>query len=185
MTRLVFALAALAGLVLTTRAADDLPGPKIAWPDVKGLDRKPPNVFKDKRLGYSVLYVAEGTTVIVFVYNLSLPAIPTGPDADAVKAEMYESLLAVEKGRATGRYKSIQPLDEQVIPFGTSKTAPQVRRKRYEVEIAKEGPAVTELYLTGYKNHFVKIRATYSTDDKAKGEKRVADLLDALGKELK
>ena len=48
-----------------------------------------------------------------------------------------------------------------MIPFGSSKTAPGVRRKRYEVEIIGEGAAVTELYITGYKNHFLKIRATY------------------------
>ncbi len=185
MIRSVFALAAVAVLVGNARAADEPPGPKINWPEVKGLERKEPTVFKDKKLGYSIAYLADGTIILAFVYNLELAAIPTGPNADAVKAEMYESLLALEGNRANGRYKSIQPLDEKVVPFGSSKTAPQLRRKRYEIEIAKEGPAITELYITGYKNHFIKLRATYPTDDKAKGEKHVADFLEALGKELK
>jgi hypothetical protein len=102
-----------------------------------------------------------------------------------VKAEMYESLLALEANKASGRYKSLSPVSEKVIPFGTSKTAPQVRRKRYEVEIAKEGAAITELYLTGYKDYFIKIRATYPADSKEKGEKLVDTLLDGIGKGLK
>jgi hypothetical protein len=182
------ALAALALLVLvgSVRADDEeLPGPTIKWPDIKGMDRQKPNMFKDKALGYSVSYLGDVTVATVFVYNLDLDKIPTGPNSEVLKAEMYESLVALEANRKSGRYKSISPLDEAVIPFGTSKAAPQIRRKRYEVEIAKEGPAITELYATGYKNHFIKIRATYPADEKSKGEKNMTDLLNALGKELK
>jgi hypothetical protein len=188
MIRPLFALSALLVLVGPARSADDdLPGPKIVWPDVKGLDRQKPNAFKDKALGYSVAYLAEGTVITVYVYDLGRKSIPDGPDSDVVKAEMYESLLALEanKTRKDPRYKSLQPLDEAVIAFGSTKTAPQLRRKRYEADIVGEGAAVTELYVTGYKNHFLKIRATYPSADKAKGEKAVADLLDALGKQLK
>lgn len=185
MIRPLFALAVLLVAGTPARPADDLPGPKIEWPEVKGLDRQKPNVFKDVGLGYSVSYLAEGTVIIVFVYNLGLKEIPDGADADAIKAEMYESLLAVEGNRSNGRYKSIQPLDEKVVPFGANADAPKLRRKRYEIEIAKEGAAITELYVAGYKNHFLKIRATYPANDKTKGEKLVAAVLDAVGKQLK
>jgi hypothetical protein len=132
-----------------------------------------------------VSYLGDGLVVTVFVYDLGLDKIPTGPNSDTIKAEMYESALALEANKASGRYKSIQPLDEKVIPFGSNKAAPQLRRKRYEVEIAKEGPAVTELYVTGHKNHFIKIRATYPSEDKEKHEKALTELIDKLGKGLK
>src|SRR5262245_55052946 len=185
MIRPLFALTALVVLVGSARADDELPGPKINWPDVKGLKRQKPNMFKDEALGYSVAYIGDATVATCFVYNLGFERIPTGPNSDMLKAEMYESLLALEANKASGRYKSISPLDEKVMPFGSNKAAPQIRRKRYEVDIAKEGPAITELYVTGYKNHFIKIRATYPVDDKAIGEKDMTNLLDALGKELK
>jgi hypothetical protein len=181
-------LALVAMLVVISHACpadDDLPGPKIDWPDVKGLDRQKPTIFKEKALGYSVGYKGGGSVITVYVYNLELDKIPDGPNSDVVKAEMYESLLALEANKANGRYKSIQPLDEKVIPFGKSKTAPQIRRKRYEVEMAKEGAAITELYITGYKNYFLKIRATYPADSKEQAQKSLDSLLDALGKELK
>ena len=139
MIRPLFALAALLVAVGSARPADDEPpGPKIDWPEVKGLDRQKPNLFKDAALGYSIAYLGEGTVITVFVYNLGLKKIPDGPDSDTVKAEMYESLLALEGNKASGRYKSLQPLDEKVIPFGSGKGAPQIRRKRYDAEIAKE-----------------------------------------------
>lgn len=186
MIRPLLAVAALLALVGSARPADDeLPGPKIEWPEVKGLDRQKPNMFKDAALGYSVAYLGEGTVITVFVYNLGLKKIPNGPDSETVKAEMYESLLALEANKANGRYKNLSPVSEKVIPFGSSKTAPQIRRKRYEADIAKEGPAITELYITGYKDYFIKIRATYPADAKEKGEKLVDTLLDGLGKGLK
>ncbi len=188
MLRPLCALAALAFGADFIHSADDvLPGPPIEWPEVKGLDKQKPNIYKDKDLGYSVSYLSEGIVITVFVYNLGLEKIPTGPNADAIKAEMYESLLALEANRKNGRYKSITPVDERVIPFGTNKAAPELRRKRYEVEVTDEGEAVTELYVTGYKNYFLKIRATYPSQEKKRpdGEKAVADVLSALGKALK
>ncbi|MCI0704523.1 MAG: hypothetical protein L0241_26000 [Planctomycetia bacterium] len=184
MIRPLFALTALVVLV-GSASAQDLPGPKITWPDVKGLKRQKPNMFKDEALGYSVSYIGDVTVATCFVYNLGFERIPTGPNSDMLKAEMYESLLALEANKTSGRYKTISPLDEKVIPFGSNKAAPQIRRKRYEVELPKDGEAITELYVTGYKNHFIKIRSTYPTDDKAIGEKDMANLLDALGKALK
>ena len=185
MIRSLFAAVALLGMVGTARPAEDLPGPKIEWPEVKGLDKQKPNMFKDASPGYSVSYLGDGLVVTVFVYDLGLDKIPTGPNSDTIKAEMYESSLALEANKASGRYKKIEPLDEKVIPFGSNKAAPQIRRKRYEVDIAKEGPAITELYVTGHKNHFIKLRATYPTDTKDKSEKAIAELLDGLGKGLK
>jgi hypothetical protein len=186
MIRSLVAASALLIAAGAARTADDkLPGPKIEWPDVKGLERQKPNAFKDAALGYSVAYLGDGVIVTIFVYDLGLEKIPTGPNSDTVKAEMYESALALEANKASGRYKRIEPIDEKVIPFGSNNAAPKLRRKRYEVEIAKEGPAVTELYVTGHRNHFLKIRTTYPAAAKQKSEKVIADLLDGLANGLK
>lgn len=185
MIRPFLALVALMVVVGSVRPADDPPGPKVEWPDVKGLERQKINMFKDPALGYSVSYLGDGLVVTVFIYNLGFEKIPTGPNSDTIKAEMYESALALEANKSNGRYKSIQPLDESVIAFGSNKAAPKIRRKRYEIEIAKEGPAMTELYVTGYKNYFIKIRATYPTDNKQKCQKQLDTLIDELGQGLK
>jgi len=188
MSRLL--LAALAGLLITpsTRADDDpkLPGPKIAWPEVSGLNKQKVNLFKERDLGYSVAYFGDKTslTVTVYVYNLGRTKIPAGAGSDAVKAEMLDSLNALEGNKASGRYKSLSPTGETIVsPAG--KGGAEFRRRRYEVDIAKEGEGTTELYVTGYKDHFIKIRTTYLDRDKAECEKQVAKLLEALAAELK
>src|SRR5262245_51630143 len=131
--RSLLASVTLLVIVGTARPAeDDLPGPKIKWPEVAGLDKQKARKFDDAALGYSIAYLGEGLVITVFVYDLGLDKIPTGPNSDTLKAEMYSCILVLEANKANGRYKGIQPLDEKVIPFGTSKTAPQIRRKRYE-----------------------------------------------------
>ena len=97
MIRSLIASVALLVLVGTARPdEDDLPGPKIDWPEVKGLDKQKVNKFKDSALGYSVAYLGDGLVITVFVYDLGLDKIPTGPNSDTIKAEMYESALALE-----------------------------------------------------------------------------------------
>jgi hypothetical protein len=187
MSRKLFAAfaTALFATTITGRAAEDLPGPQIDWPEVKGLDRSKPNFFDDPKLGYSVGYSGSGTIISVYVYNLGRKKIEAGPESDAVKAEMYDSALAIEGNKASGQYKSIQPVDERVISFGSENGVPTIRRKRYEVDIAKRGEAITELYLTAYKDYFIKVRVTYPASDKAAHEKRVQSVLDALGPQFK
>src|SRR3954462_7508001 len=121
---LIASVALLAmGVTALPAADDDLPGPKIDWPEVKTLDKQKPNLFKDASLGYSVSYLGDGhgLVVTVFVYDLGMDKIPTGPNSDTAKAEMYESALALEANKTSGRYKKIEPLDEKVIPFGSNK----------------------------------------------------------------
>ncbi len=196
MPRLIFSIIA-AGLFLTPSVAgaqdkqqasdeEKLPGPKIAWPAVEGLGKQKVNVFKDKDLGYSVAYYGDKTslTATAYVYNLGRAKIPTDADSDAVKAEMLDSLNALEANKTNGWYKTLSPLGETLVsPAG--KGGPVFRRKRYEADIAKEGEGITELYLTTYKNYFIKLRTTYLNADKAEAEKQIAKLLESLAGELK
>jgi hypothetical protein len=163
-----------------------LPGPKISWPEVKGFIKQKPSPFKDKSLGYSLSYFADESSLsaTVYVYNLGRESIPAGPRSDAVKAEMLESLNALELNRQNGRYKTLAPAGETIVSPG-GKSGAEFRRRRYEVDITKEGEGVTELYVTVYKDHFVKVRTTFLNKDRAACEKQLAKLMEALAAELK
>jgi hypothetical protein len=54
---------------------------------------------------------------------------------------------------------------------------------RFEVE-HKGGRVPRAAHVTGYKDHFLKIRIAHDPDDKAAPEK-IAALLDALGRTIK
>jgi hypothetical protein len=153
---------------------------------VEGLTRQKANVFKERDLGYAVAYFGDKTslTATVHVYNLGRDKIPAGAGSDAVKAEMLDSLNAIEGNRSNGRYKTLSPVGETLVtPAGKGGT--EFRRRRYEVNIDKEGEGHTELYVTAYQNHFIKVRTTYLDKDKAECEKQVAKLLEGLAGELK
>ncbi|HJZ53819.1 MAG TPA: hypothetical protein VKE74_02615 [Gemmataceae bacterium] len=187
------AAAVLAGLLLAAAsaapAAQDepkkLPGPKIALPEVDAFEKQPVKVYDEPGLGWSVSYRGSGSVVTFYVYNMDRDEVPDGPDSDAVKAEMLDVLSAVEAGKASGHYKTLTPVKDGVASLGSGKTARKFRFKRYEVEMAKGGPAITEAYLTGYKNHFVKLRTTYLAEGKAEAEAELKDLYAAITRAMK
>ncbi len=184
MIRPLFALTATLVLVGIARPAEDPPGPKIDFPDVKGLTRGKIQTFPKAELGYSVGYNAPGFNATVYVYNLGLKKIPDGPKSDEAKAQMKQATADLETVRQAGVYKSVKELGmEETIPLGKGKDAPTTLRRRFELEL-NSGVKLSEIYVTGYKDHFVKIRISHDPDDKAAPEK-IATLLEELGKSLK
>ncbi|MDB5309277.1 MAG: hypothetical protein JWO38_3479 [Gemmataceae bacterium] len=183
MSRPLLTLVVVLLLPAAAHSADPMPGPAITLPDVEGFTRDQPLVYKEKGLGYSVGYKREGMTVTVYVYNQNRPRIAAGPESDAVKAEMLDSISGVEGNKTTGTYKTISPTAEKVVSLGTGEKPPQFRWKQYEVAL-KDDRAFTELYLTGYKDHFVKMRVTYFAENAAASRKAIQLLLDAVGDAL-
>lgn len=156
-------------------------GPKIEWPDAKGWNRDKAKPYSE---GYSVAYGAPGLTATVYVYNRGLKKIPDGPKSDEVRTEVKGVVDALDSARQQGFYKSVKELGtEEVVLFGTAKGAPLAVRRRFEVE-RRGGPVLDESYVTGYQNHFVKIRITHDPADK-EAPKKIAALLDALGGAIK
>ena len=184
MLRPLCVIAATSLLIGFSPAADDLPGPKIEFPDVKGLTRRKIQTFPEAKLGYSVGYNAPGFGATVYVYNRGLEKIPTGAKSDEVKDEMKHVADEIDLARQQGAYKSVKQLgQEETVRLGKGKDAPAALRRRFEVEW-KDGTRLSEAYVTGYKDHFVKIRITHDPDDKAAPEK-IAALLEALGPAIK
>lgn len=184
MIRPLFALAATFALVGSARPAEDPPGPKIDFPDVKGLTRGKIQTFPKAELGYSVGYSAPGFSATIYVYDLGMKKIPDGSKSDEVKGQMKQAASDLEAVRQAGVYKSVKELGmEETVPLGKGKDAPTTLRRRFELEL-KGGVKLSEVYVTGYKDHFVKIRISHDPDDKAAPEK-IAALLEELGKSLK
>jgi hypothetical protein len=183
MIRPLFALAALFALVGLV-GADDPPGPKIEWPDVKGLTRGKIEIFPVAELGYAVGYKAPGFTATVYVYNRGLKKIPDGAKSDEAKDEMKRLADELDRAVQKGFYKSVKEVGkEETVKLGKAKDAPSTLRRRFKVEL-KDGTRTSEGYVMGYKNHFVKIRITHDPDDKAAAEK-IAALLEGLGGAIK
>jgi hypothetical protein len=184
MIRSLLALSALFVVICPARADDDPPGPKIDFPDVKGLTRNKIQTYPKAELGYSIGYTAPGFTATVYVYNRGLKKIPDGSKSDEAKDEMKRLVEELDLVVKQGLYKSVKELGkEETVSFGKGKGVPTALRRRFEIE-RKDGTKLSEGYVTGYMDHFVKIRISHDPDDKAAAEKITA-LLDGLGKALK
>jgi hypothetical protein len=184
MIRSLLALAVTCVPVGAARPADDPPGPKIEFPEVKGLTRGDKHTYPTPELGYSVGYKAPGFVATVYVYNRGLKKVPDGARSDEAKDEMKRLVEELDLVKQKGVYKSVKALGkEETVPFGKAKGAPSALRRRFEIE-REDGVVLSEGYVTGFKNHFLKIRISHVPDDKAAPE-RIAALLEALGGAIK
>ena len=187
MSRHLFALFVVV-LVGPAAVGEDpkLPGPKIDFPEVKGFTRdKDAKTFGKPELGYSVGYKAPGITVTVYVYNLGVKEIPAGAKSDAVKEQMKSAVADIYTLKERGLYKSVKELSkDEVVPLGKGKDAPTALRRQFELG-RDDGTRLSDAYLTGYKDHFVKIRISYDPEGKEEAEKKIAALLEGIGSALK
>jgi hypothetical protein len=184
MIRSLLVLGVMGALVGAARPDDDPPGPKIDFPDLKGLNRSKIRTYDEPGLGYSLAYTKPGFTATVYVYNRGLKKVPDGPKSDEVKDEMKRLADEIDAVTKRGVYKSFKELGkEEIVPLGKGKGAPSTLRRRFEIE-RKDGTVLSEGYVTGFKNHFLKIRISHDPDDKGAPEK-IEALLEALGGAIK
>jgi hypothetical protein len=187
MTRLLVATF-IAVLLVASAFADDpkLPGVKIDLPDVEGFTRSKIHIYEKESFGYSASYSTPGIVVTLYVYNNGHSEIPDGPKSQVVKQEMKLIADGLEEAKKQGSYKSVKELgEEEIVSLGKGKDAPTARRRQFLVERTKEGEKYSDAYVTGYKDHFIKLRITYDLENKDESKKKIAALLEAVGSALK
>ena len=106
-------------------------------------------------LGYAWNYqIGRLLSATVYVYNLSVQAIPDGPSSPPVIAQFQRSLEDIRAAAQAKRYDQLKvvkgPAD---CAFGSV-----VFRCITLSAIQNNAPIHTSLMVTGYRNHFVKVR---------------------------
>jgi hypothetical protein len=160
-------------------------GVKMDFPDVEGFTRSEPKHFPNPTQGYLVSYAAKQDFVVnVYIYNSGLQRIPDGASSDVVKQEIKLIEEGLKELKRQGAYKSYTELAGDEVRIGEWPKAPSAQRRQFEIERADVGRILTDVYITGYKNHFVKIRVSYPADKQADAERAAGRVLTALGKLL-
>jgi len=160
-------------------------GLKMDFPNVEGFTRSEPKHFPNPKHGYVVSYAAKQDLVVnVYVYNSGLDRIPDGASSDVVKEEIKLIEEGLKELKRQGAYKSYTERASGESRVGDSPKAASAQRRLFEIDRADVGRILTDVYITGYNNHFVKIRLSYPADKQADLEKAVAPVLTALGKLL-
>jgi hypothetical protein len=178
---LVFAVTASAA---AAQPAQDLPGPKITWPEIDGLT-KIVEVSPKAGSGYTVIYTVKGFKAEATVYNRGLKKIPDGPDSPEVRDQVKNMADGLERIRKQGFYTSVKELGtEETVRLG-GPDGPQALRRRFEVEKKAGGTQVIEFYCTGFKDHFLFLRIDLVEPNSKDAPARTAAVLGAVGKAIK
>jgi hypothetical protein len=169
-----FAAGAALLLAAAGAAAQTAPPPAVAAPDnhaATGLSF-PPQIANARKvrstdfgrtlgrpeLGYDWSYQIDGQLVAsVYIYDGSQKTIPTGPENTPVYDQFDQAYKAIHQvAQAAGRYENLKPImGPAFCPVGhvvfrcVTFSAVQKVDKR---------PINTTLLVTGYRNHFLKVR---------------------------
>ena len=141
--------------------------------------------FGDAKLGVGIRYRSpEGLLIDAIVYNLGLKSIAADPADPRVKEEADRALVDIKTAAEKGFYKDLKIISNEVVPIAKGDAAPKAHKLSLSFALADK-PRESTLYLLVYKNHFIKVRATWFPAEKDAGAKDVAAFLTWLATEMK
>jgi hypothetical protein len=139
--------------------------------------------FPQPGLGYSLRYLYTfplWIKVDLYIYNKQLPSIPDGIYNNVVNVEFFAIRKDIEN---YNNYQNVKKISVGVLPHNTPF---QFLWSCYEFfqlpqpGVRYSGPVVSESYLTGFRNHFLKVRATYWKEREEAGRKLTSDFIENL-----
>ncbi len=130
-------------------------------------------------LGVSASYDAPGITLTIYLYDMGMKSISSDLNS-AVFTEHFEQVVGeVIQAENRGVYSSVMRLSEAEVFLSSTQTGPRALAASFSyVQNGRE--RLSKLYLTGYKDHFLKVRFTYDKIVQIKGEKTLKQFLDEL-----
>jgi hypothetical protein len=131
--------------------------------------------------GASIAYTAEGVRGAVYVYNAGLKEIPAGVGSPKIHMHFLETTTALQKASAEGPGGArVTPVKSRTISAFPG-CGPQFLWRSDAIEMNGQR-VITRTYLTGYNNHYVKLRVTHPPGSDKAAEQFVEDVRRLLGK---
>ena len=154
---------------------------KFNFPDVKGWKRGEIRPYPEKAAGYSVAYNSDdGITVTVYVYDRGLKEIPNDLTSAVVKEQFKGAKDAIYEAMKLKYYESVKELKSDEGTLGKKDRAPKTLTASFELG-TKQGLVLSDIHVTVYENHFIKLRCTRPKDSAEKTQKSLDTLLDEMG----
>jgi hypothetical protein len=131
----------------------------LTFPDKIGyLKRTQIEEFADKDLGIRIPYEAGGIRASVFIYDAGYGKVPAGTDSPVLRKGFENVKGDIESLKRMGLVSSVKHEGDEVMLLGTSKR--KLLKSTFSVTRA-EGDTTYIMLLTGYHDHFFKIRCTF------------------------
>ena len=156
-------------------------------PKLSDLDFAGKETYPLPELGYSIRYVLSNLVKLdIYAYDKGLPNISDGVSSAVVIDEFSQTVNALQALEDMGKIKNLKKLDEGIRELkGKSGTntflwARHTHEQCREDGVVSSDPRVSETYLTGFRNKFLKLRITYkqATPD---GERLTKEAIEAFG----
>jgi len=169
MGRWISVAAGIAVFLALTAAAQParVPAPErnaetgLAFPATIGPARKVGSVDYAQsnaapELGYAWNYETQAITTTFYIYNFGIAQIPSGARGSVVLTQFQRAIADIEIGAKAGRYEQLKPSQG---PGDCTVGAIVFRCITFTAVLPSDKRAVfTRLFVTGYRNHVLKIR---------------------------
>jgi hypothetical protein len=172
------AVAGLAVLLALAAAAQPTPvlAPErnaetgLAFPDMIGPARKVGSMDYSRakgmpELGWAWNYETAAATTTFYIYNFGIGSIPPGATGSAVLTQFQQAVADLEVGARSGRYEQLKPSQG---PGNCTIAALVFRCVTFTAVLPKDKrPVFTRLFVTGYRDYFLKIRQDWPQNSPA------------------
>jgi hypothetical protein len=180
-SNLKYALIAIFCLLLLQNAASaqEL---VVKFPEIDGWEKGEVTKYPTTALGYSVGYESEkGEIVTVYVYTGGLKTIPDDVSHKTFKDEMNRAKAEIRQVEEMGYYENVKELKNDTVTLGGD--AGKVKALHTLFTFKVRGQEVSsEIFIWGYQNNFIKIRATRKAEKDMAYSKEFTALLAELDK---
>lgn len=130
-------------------------------------------------LGVSVAYNGPGITVTIYLYTLGLDTVSTDLDSPLLNNHFKDTARDVHRAGELGYYEKVRSLPEDRITWSSRPDATRSLRARFSYN-QRGVERLSNLYLLGFKNHFLKIRYTHDQAVTPNAETVLTNLLEDL-----
>lgn len=154
---------------------------KIEFSDIEGWEK---SIAADSDDEYIVNYDSETSgRVTIYVYNRGLEQIPSGVTDKLIVEEFEGAQAAVMQLADLGIYENVKQEKNETINLGGA--SGKLKSLRAKMTMTMRGQnMVSETYLFGHQNRFVKIRATRSKAQNDSDKNKMSELLGEIDKSL-
>lgn len=151
-------------------------------PVISEMQKKAVRDFESKKagLGYGFPYGKKGAASEIFIYDIGVKNIPSGPKNDIITSHMEKAKQEIYAAQKTGAYSGVQL--KSTFDVSNAAGKPVFTCAAFSYTRKDIGAADSYLCLTGAAKKFVKVRMTMvqSADSKAAAERFISELAGVL-----
>ena len=133
---------------------------EIEFPEIDGWEKGAIRKYPQAELGYSIAYQSsDGGVVSIYVYNGGLTKIPNGVNDPIIEDEIRRAKNEIFQVGKAGYYDNVKEVKNDTITLGGESGKVKALYSLFNFT-ARGQDMDSEIYLFGYQNNFIKIRAT-------------------------